>query len=44
MMMLRSLIEYLIGCTHRRTTLPITLRSKTYIVCLDCGKEIPYNW
>ena len=41
------------GCSHGKTTFPITLRNpesplhdspKTYIVCLDCGKEIPYSW
>jgi len=46
-----SLISYLFGCSHERTTFPMrTKRSSeanrqgTYIVCLDCGKEFDYNW
>jgi hypothetical protein len=37
-------------CGHKRTTFPITLKSghpvttSTYVVCLDCGKEFPYDW
>jgi hypothetical protein len=41
------------GCSHKRTTFPITLRSPlspgaarkaTYVVCLDCGREFDYHW
>jgi hypothetical protein len=49
-----KLVEVLFGCTHRRYTFPITTRNKrhsdaanvkgTYVVCLDCGKEFPYDW
>ncbi len=49
-----KLIELLFGCSHKRTTFPITLKNsqglasgtvaRTYIVCLDCGKEFPYDW
>lgn len=43
-------------CSHKRTTFPITLPERarkvasqdaaprTYMTCLDCGKEIPYSW
>lgn len=43
-------------CSHKKTTFPITLPDRarkvhlaadshrTYITCLDCGKEIPYSW
>ena len=43
----------LFGCSHEKTTFPITLKGservpsnfpRTYIVCLDCGKELPYSW
>jgi hypothetical protein len=47
----------LFGCSHQRTTFPMTLgrkgagqppsgavRSGTYVVCLDCGKEFSYDW
>jgi hypothetical protein len=54
--MLTNLMNALMGCSHRRTTFPITparkagfvasagQRHSTYVVCLDCGKEFGYNW
>jgi hypothetical protein len=54
--MLNNLWNALMGCSHRRTTFPITpsrkagfspvlgQRHSTYVVCLDCGKEFGYNW
>lgn len=54
--MLQSLLNSLFGCSHRRTTFPLTparrnaaypaqgTRTGTYVVCLDCGKEFAYNW
>ena len=51
--MLNNLLNILLGCSHRRTTFPITparksgfpgRRYSTYVVCLDCGKEFGYNW
>ena len=41
------------GCFHKNTTFPITRprtvrepgrMADTYIVCLDCGYEMPYSW
>jgi len=50
--MLNNLWNMLMGCSHRRTTFPITparlaapgQRRSTYVVCLDCGTEFGYNW
>lgn len=46
--MMNSLLNVMFGCSHRRTTFPITPARKgshsTYVVCLDCGKEFGYNW
>jgi hypothetical protein len=51
--MLNSLFESIFGCSHNRTTFPLTpgnshrpegARRGTYIVCLDCGKEFDYDW
>ena len=50
-----SLLDLVFGCSHKRCSFPITVRGKarrspaasvtgTYIVCLDCGKEFPYDW
>jgi hypothetical protein len=54
--MLNNLFNTFLGCSHRRTTFPITparkvgfppalgKRHSTYVACLDCGKEFGYNW
>jgi phage terminase large subunit GpA-like protein len=52
--MITSLLNALFGCSHKRTTFPITpsrrsslsdsARRGTYVACLDCGKEFDYNW
>lgn len=46
--MLSLVIDSLFGCSHRRTTFPITpkraVRPGAYVTCLDCGKEFAYNW
>jgi hypothetical protein len=39
-------------CPHKRLTRPITplderrraSRQGTYVVCLDCGTQLPYDW
>ncbi|MBK9166854.1 MAG: hypothetical protein IPM24_05245 [Bryobacterales bacterium] len=53
---LKGLTDRLYGCSHRKTTFPITLRisvavngqpktqGETYIVCLDCGRHLSYDW
>jgi len=52
--MLANLLETLFGCSHRNYSFPRTIRrgtrspaasvTGTYVVCLDCGKELPYDW
>ncbi len=50
--MLLKLWHFLYGCRHRKYTFPITIGANrrfagtkhTYVVCLDCGKELPYDW
>lgn len=50
-----SVVRILFGCCrHKRHTFPITpkpdhnqagyRRHGTYVVCLDCGSEFPYDW
>jgi hypothetical protein len=50
-----GLADWLCGCRHRKTTMPMTLRpgvtaggeqsaqQATYIVCLGCGRHLAYN-
>jgi hypothetical protein len=47
--MFQSMLNMMFGCAHHRTTFPLTPgrtngTSRTYVVCLDCGKEFAYNW
>jgi hypothetical protein len=53
--MLEKLLNAVFGCWHLRYSFPITLRpgslrrkataiTGTYVVCLECGKELPYDW
>jgi hypothetical protein len=54
--MLADVFDMLFGCWHRRCSFPITTKkggnnhsqaasvTGTYVVCLHCGKEFPYDW
>jgi len=48
-------LNALFGCNHKKLSFPITVRGArrrtpaasltgTYVVCLDCGQEFPYDW
>jgi len=54
---MRRVVNLLFGCSHPRTTFPLTpirksatqagpgaSRFGTYVTCLDCGKELAYDW
>lgn len=53
--MIEKLANYFFGCRHARYSFPVTVRrakrrpqaaslTGTYVACLDCGKEFPYDW
>ncbi len=54
--MFGDMFDMLFGCWHKRYSFPITAKkgsvpqneaarvTGTYVVCLDCGKEFPYDW
>lgn len=49
--MIDTALNLLFRCPHRRLTRPVTPVSKagvpngeTYVVCLDCGKQFPYDF
>jgi hypothetical protein len=44
--MFSSMLNSLFGCGHQKTTFPLTpgRGGKTYVACLDCGKELDYDW
>jgi hypothetical protein len=50
-----KILDALFGCWHRQISFPQTskpgqrriqaaLQTGTYVVCLDCGSELPYDW
>jgi hypothetical protein len=50
-----SLLDRIFGCSHKRCGFPITVSAAqrrspaasltgTYVVCLNCGQEFPYDW
>ena len=53
--MLSKLLDAFFGCWHSHYSFPMTVRpgtrrnkaaslTGTYVVCLDCGKELAYDW
>lgn len=52
--MFSRIVDLLFGCLHTRYSFPLTVKSGqrsraafptgTYVVCLNCGKEMPYDW
>ncbi len=53
--MIAKLVDAFFGCRHSRCSFPVTVRramhrpqaaalTGTYVACLDCGKEFPYDW
>jgi len=49
-----GLFDLLFGCSHKNFSFPQTKRRgpgvspastiRTYVTCLECGKEFPYDW
>jgi len=53
--MISKLVDAVFGCWHSRFSFPVTVRrgqpkpaaaflTGTYVACLDCGHEFPYDW
>jgi hypothetical protein len=54
--MFADVFDKLFGCWHKNYSFPITAKkgngaqceaariTGTYVVCLDCGREFPYDW
>jgi len=53
--MVAKLFDAVFGCRHSRYSFPVTIRGAarrpqaaaltgTYVACLDCGRELPYDW
>lgn len=53
--MIARFVDVVFGCRHPRFSFPVTVRraisrpkaaalTGTYVACLDCGREFPYDW
>lgn len=52
--MISRLFDAVFGCRHSHYSFPITVRKSfrrgasavtgTYVVCMDCSRELPYDW
>lgn len=53
--MIAQLFDTFFGCKHSHFSFPISIRpasrrnsaaklTGTYVACLDCGREFPYDW
>lgn len=49
--MIEAVLRVILRCSHPNITRPITpldrsgaARCGTYVVCLDCGTQMPYDW
>jgi hypothetical protein len=53
--MVAKLFDLVFGCRHSRYSFPVSLRGRThrpqaaaltgtYVACLECGREFPYDW
>ena len=50
-----GLYDLFFGCSHKHCSFPMTIKgqlprgdvaavSGTHVVCLECGREFPYDW
>jgi hypothetical protein len=52
--MFSKMMDTMFGCRHSHYSFPLTVRNGrrtkaasltgTYVACLDCGTELPYDW
>lgn len=53
--MIAEVFDAVFGCRHSQYSFPITIKrgvrrsstaapAGTYVVCMECGRELPYDW
>ncbi len=40
---LASVLDFAFGCHHRHLSRVFTIHGKSYKVCCDCGRRLPYS-
>lgn len=43
MRLLRWIVDFAFGCHHKLSGV-VTIKKRTYQVCVECGREFPYSW
>jgi hypothetical protein len=43
MRLLHWIIDFAFGCHHRLSSV-VTIKNRTYQICIECGQEFPYSW
>jgi hypothetical protein len=44
MRLLLWIFQFAFGCHHNKLSSIVTIKRRTYQVCLQCGQEFPYSW
>ena len=44
MTLLLWIFQFAFGCHHRKLSGVVTIKKRTYQVCIECGQEFPYSW
>ena len=44
MRLLLWIYQFAFGCHHNKLGSVVTIKKRTYQVCLECGHEFPYSW
>jgi len=44
MRLLLWIFQFAFGCHHNKLSNIVTIKRRTYQVCLQCGQEFPYSW
>ena len=44
MRLLLWIFQFAFGCHHNKLSSIVTIKRRTYQVCLECGQEFPYSW
>jgi hypothetical protein len=44
MRLLLWIFQFAFGCHHNKLGSIVTIKRRTYQVCLQCGQEFPYSW
>jgi hypothetical protein len=44
MKLLTWILGFVFGCHHRQLSRVLTIKKRTYRVCLKCGRQFEYSW